>query len=399
MAFMQMMSEGGTSYWSWACSLTSVIRKTVSKHAIFKRMTPAWVATLKELLERVIAQQSATQVKQEVFKFFNRVLLQDSTTLKLPAVLSHHFKGNVSGGKQNALVKFQVIINAFGGGCALMEWINFTVNEQKLSDRILRVARAGDLVIRDLGYFVLQVFKQMNSKGIYFLSRCRYGVGFYQIDSGNEIQLQKLLRGKRHIDCEVICGTKEQLKVRLVAIKLSESIAAQRRRKAKQDRDKRLNHTKQYYQLLGYAIFITNVDEQIWDHQQIAEAYRVRWNIETLFKSWKSCFHIEKMLPEDRVHVLRTESILYLLLLYIAWFEMIVYIPLSYSAQLTASRGQNQTICLSRIKVANMMIKKIMDWITGTNLSMERELFYYCCYEKRKDRMNAKQFLQQFSNP
>ena len=272
-----------------------------------------------------------------------------------------------------------------------MEWMNFTVNEQKLSDRILRVARAGDLVIRDLGYFVLQVFKQMNSKGIYFLSRCRYGVGFYQIDSRKQIPLQKLLRGKRYIDTEVICGKTEQLKVRLVALKLNESIAAQRRRKAKQDRDKRLNHTKQYYQLLGYAIFITNVEKEVWDHQQIAEAYRVRWNIETLFKSWKSCFHIEQMIPEDRVHVLRTESVLYLLLLYISWYEMIVYIPLSYSAQ------QNQTICLSRIKVANMMIKKIMDWITGTlSTGMKRELFYYCCYNKRKDRANAKQFLQQW---
>ncbi len=86
----------------------------------------------------------------------------------------------------------------------------------------------------------------------------------------------------------MLCGKDKKLKVRLVAIKLSHEQAAQRKRKAKQDRDRRLNHSKGYYELLGYIIFITTVTEQIWNEQQVAAAYRVRWNIEIQFKSWKA---------------------------------------------------------------------------------------------------------------
>jgi hypothetical protein len=394
MAFMVMMSEGGKSYWSWACSLTTVMGKVVSKQALFYRMTDGWIATLKALLMHVMEQQSLRQVKGDLFKWFNNVWLQDSTTLHLPESLSDHFKGNVSRGKQKAVVKLQVIINAAASKCAVMKWVNFTVNEQRLSADILPIARAGDLVIRDLGYFVLKVFKQLDRAGIFFLSRCKYGVHFYEYNSKKPLSLHHLLSGKEWIDTKVICGSQEQLTVRLVALRLPAEQAAERRRKARRDRDRRMNHSKQYYQLLDYVIFITNVGQQTWNHRQIADAYRVRWNIETLFKSWKSGFHIEKMIPDDRIHVQRTESILYLILLYLAWFQIMVYSPL------LASTAQEQDKQLSIIKIVMLMRQKLLHWIYGHNdLNTQQELIYHCSYEKRKGRVNAKQFLQNFLSP
>lgn len=78
------------------------------------------------------------------------------------------------------------------------------------------------------------------------------------------------------------------LPLRIVMIPLSEQQVAEKIRKAKSDRDKRLNHSKDYYLWLGYNVFTTNVGDDVLDAPKIAKAYAVRWQIEILFKLWKS---------------------------------------------------------------------------------------------------------------
>jgi hypothetical protein len=382
---MQMMLEGSKSYWSWACFLRAVINKTVSKQAIFKRMTKSWVATIKVLLQEVIAQQVGTGIKPRLFKHFCNVLLHDSTTIHLPDVMQEKFKGNVSRGKKKSVAKLNIILNIFSGYCPVMEWTSYTVNEQRLSPTILQIAKRGDLVIRDLGYFVLDVFRQMQDGGIYFLSRWKYGVGLYDIYSGNAISLLKLLKSKKRLDCQVLLG-KEKLRVRLVAIKLANAQAEIRRRKARQNRNKRVNYRKDYYALLDYIIFITTVEHTIWNYRQVAEAYRVRWNIEILFKSWKSGFHIEPLIPEARTNTERVESTLYLMLIYIAWFQLLIYTPM----RLDLSNH------LSVIRMAKLIKRHTLDWIQGMSRSLKKEIEYYCCYDTRHDRVNAVAHLNQF---
>lgn len=61
--------------------------------------------------------------------------------------------------------------------------------------------------------------------------------------------------------------------------------------------------------------------------EQVAEAYRIRWNIEIVFKSCKSGLNIKQVIPADTVHTYRVESILYMLSLYILWFQKLIYKP------------------------------------------------------------------------
>ena len=385
-----MMSAGVKSYSDWACSLTTVIGKTVSKQAIFQRMTPAWVATAKALLREVISQQAQQQIKHSLFSGFINVWLQDSTTLHLPDALINLFKGNMSRGKQKSVAKLNVIVNALSGFCPVLEWMSFTINEQRLSSSIQAIAKKGDLVIRDLGYFVLESFKLFQAKGIFFLSRWKFGITLYDPETGKEVHLDKLLKGKNHVDQYLLIGKDKELKVRLVAIKLSDSQTSRRIRKARKDRDKRVNHSKKYYQLLSYVIFITNVDDQTWDYKQVAEAYRVRWNIEILFKSWKSGFHIQDIIPEARAHTERVESILYLILIFITWFQMLLYVPLRWAKEL---RGKS----LSLMKTVKYVANHLYDLInTQICLKRKRQIIYHCCYDKRHDRLNAIERLEKF---
>ena len=287
-----------------------------------------------------------------------------------------------------------MIIHAVSGLCPVLEWSSFTVNEQSLSKSILQTAKAGDLVIRDLGYFVLPVFQQLAASKIYFLSRCRYGVRLYHSPTGEEINLAQLLQGKTWLDQEVICGKENAVKVRLVAMKLSDTQTNERIRKAKHDRDKRLNHNQDYYTLLGFVIFITNVETEKWNSKQVADAYRIRWNIETLFKSRKSGFQLERLIPEARTNTCRVESILYLLLIYIAWFQLLIYAPLRWCAQ---KQTRNY---LSIIKVAKLIKSKQINWMnTELSEALKNEIIYQCCYDKRHDRVNEEMFLHHFLKP
>jgi hypothetical protein len=202
--------------------------------------------------------------------------------------------------------------------------------------------------------------------------------------------LKKLLAGKNILDAKVLCGAKERLRVRLVAIKLDEQQAAERIRKAKNDRDKRLNHDDDYYFLLGYVVFITNVGDDIWQATQVAQAYRCRWNVEILFKSWKSGLKADGRIPDARTKTERVESYLYILLLYLSWFHRLVFAPLRWAVY--KETGRHLSIIKAALWVANNI-----DWFfTGCSPKMKKEIKYYCLYDKRKDRDNAMQKLEVF---
>ena len=45
-------------------------------------------------------------------------------------------------------------------------------------------------------------------------------------------------------------------------------------------------------QLLGISIYITNVMQEVLTAEQVHEFYSLRWQVEIIFKTWKSIFHI-----------------------------------------------------------------------------------------------------------
>ena len=384
-----MMSYGSSSYAAWAQYLESITGCRVSKQAIFERMNSSWVLLVKQLLELALAQRIAKVDTKEIFKHFNRVLLQDSTNMHLPDYMASIFKGGFTKGKEKSIAKLNLVIDIFSGKFILMQWMSFTKTEQTIAGNILDLTKKGDLVIRDLGYSALGIFEKMTQKGIYFLSRLQFGISLFEAESQKPINLLKLLKGKSFVSLWVFCGKNKTTKVRLVAIRLSKEQAAERKRKAKHNRDKRANHNQEYYDLLDYVIFITNVTEDIWDEHQVANAYRIRWNIEIIFKSWKSGFNIKQLIPKDIKHTERIESVLYLIMLYLIWFQKLIYIPL----KLFADKHNYQ---ISIIKLSKSRLAKSNDWITNKVSSTDlKKLVLQCLYEIRHDRINAAQRFEQ----
>lgn len=96
------------------------------------------------------------------------------------------------------------------------------------------------------------------------------------------------------INLNVFIGTNDKLPTRLVIYRLSQEIVSERRRKASAAAKKKgRTLTKQYMEWLEFAFFITNVPQEVWPPEIIGTIYRIRWQIELIFKSWKSLLHID----------------------------------------------------------------------------------------------------------
>ena len=72
---------------------------------------------------------------------------------------------------KSATARIQLTMDLLSEGYKDISLGSFRDNDGKASKDILDIAKAGDLVLRDKGYWSLKVFQSLNDKGIYFISR------------------------------------------------------------------------------------------------------------------------------------------------------------------------------------------------------------------------------------
>jgi hypothetical protein len=101
-------------------------------------------------------------------------------------------------------------------------------------------------------------FEQIACKGAFFLSRLRPDTKRHDPRTGRELNLLGRLKAQGTLERKVWLGS-QRMPVRLVALKLPPQVAAERRREARMNRDKRCNPSARSLQLLGRSNFVTHV--------------------------------------------------------------------------------------------------------------------------------------------
>ena len=192
----------------------------------------------------------------------------------------------------------------------------YVKNDAASAGEGLEQLRRGDLFIRDLGFFVLPVLERLSDQGIQWLSRWKSDSSVFDL-GGHPLDMVQLLRDRHSLDRQVRLGQKERLRVRLVALKVPEAVADERRRKVR--RHHGYLPTKKHCWLLGWNIYVTNVSRDLWSTEQVARVYGLRWRMETTFKAWKQHFKLEDVPVGSPVQV---EVLLYARLLFISLFEV-----------------------------------------------------------------------------
>ena len=273
----------------------------ITKHAIYNRL-PSIALFLQQIFLQFmkIAVEKAVPAKTaEILFQFKDVKICDSTKITLPDKLADTWPG-LGGRNAKSSLKIQGLYSLISSSFSNLELTKAPGNDTTYNKSLVSMINKNELLITDLGYFCKTFFDQLASKGAYYLSRIRTNTAIYIEKAGQikEADLAQMLKGHNVIDTIVYIGVeyKEQLKCRLVAIRLPDEVVNERRRKAhKKANAKGKQLTSQEIELLAFNIIITNVGANMLCAEAVCDLYRARWQIELVFKTCKSYLNIDKL--------------------------------------------------------------------------------------------------------
>jgi len=228
---------------------------------------------------------------------FENIYLEDSTTVTLHEKLADEFRGS-GGSASKAAVKVDCIYELRNQRIAKITLKEGTNPDQNMAAAINDIMKPGDLRIADLGYFSVPSLMDADANSAFYLSRLLKSCHVYlQEDDQEPANLSEYLNRNfpdtHVIDLKVYIGKQERFPVRLIAYRLPQEVVAQRRRKARKSAQKKgRTPTRDYIGWLEFSFFITNVPDDIWPPEIPGTIYRIRWQIELIFKNWKSLLNI-----------------------------------------------------------------------------------------------------------
>jgi hypothetical protein len=268
----------------------------VTEKAIGQRFTDRLVQFLQEVLNRVVAHTLAVKsVPATLLQKFTDVRIGDSTTISLPDELEGQFPGCGGAGKTGkAAMKIQVLWSLVTG--QLLKWL---IEPGRASDATSEIAAAippaRSLSIFDLGYFSLERFARIGKAAAYWISRVQYHTTVFD-EEGKLLALLPFLRKQgTHglVDVPILLGESERLACRLIAIRVPAEMAARRRQQIRKNAcDHGREASREYLALQDWTIFVTNCPRHLLSWKEVVVLYRARWQIELLFKLWKSHNHL-----------------------------------------------------------------------------------------------------------
>jgi hypothetical protein len=272
----------------------------VSPEAIHQRMNKKAIAFLQDMLRQVLGKlQALTPVGDDgLFAAFTKVYLADSTGFALPDALHQTFPG-AGGSAAKAGAKIQAVWDyksSLFDHFALTPW---NIPDQRYVDTVVALAQKGVLFLFDLGYFKIQALARLATVGAYFCCRLNHQTNIYETVAGRvePVQLAAFLRTVAPdlllLEKAIFIGEKAQIASRLIAVRMPEAVVNTRRRIAQKNAQKKgYTPSQAHLSLLAWNLFITNVPATIWPMALVPKVYPIRWQIELIFKSWKSYLHL-----------------------------------------------------------------------------------------------------------
>lgn len=277
--------ERGTTSLRGFCRVADKLGIRLSEAGLHQRLDKTAVELLRQVSQIYLTQAGQGAVK-EILAPFPHLHIVDSTEIRLADGLRSVFRGT----RTASSLKVQLAYEYKQGHMEAIE-VEAGCHPDQKSDVGETVMESGDLVLFDLGYFDQKRLARLEMKGVFFVSRLHSQAGLYSTrDSRQALSLLEMVRdrGSRG-ELSGYLGSQERVAVRVLYYRLPKEIAAERRRKAHETARKRGTMCSQHsLDSLDWLFFITNAPAALLSLDQVAEVYRLRWQIELVFKVWKS---------------------------------------------------------------------------------------------------------------
>lgn len=278
----------------------------ITAQGIDARFTSPAADCLKRVVEQALDYLvQASPVALPLLRRFQGVYVQDGTTLRLPIELASLWAGSGNGAAPtSAALKVQVQFNLLDG-----EFLHLDVQAGRDSDRTAPMQRvqlpAGALRLADLGYYALPLWQEYDRQGVFWLSRLPPTQVVYT-ETGEVLDLPKVLpavEGPTY-DRPIQLSQLHRLPCRLVATRVPQAVADARRRKVRRDAQRKgYTSSARTLALCDWVLLVTNVPPQKLSSREVLVMARVRWQVELVFKLWKSQGKLDESRSEkpDRI--------------------------------------------------------------------------------------------------
>lgn len=267
-----------------------------------ERFTPDAVAFCRALLAETVATVIAgTPTTAALLAAFPAVYAIDSTTIALPDAMRDAFPatGGRGSAKDHAALKAHVGIEVITG-----RLLGPTLTPGRSSDRAAQpdtdAMPVGSLLLRDLAYWSLLQFRRERAQGFHLITRYKPQTKLIAPD-GRAQSLADLLTqlpaGTMTFDAWMRVGQQVKLPLRVLARRVSPELKAARIAAAKATvRRKRGAEAVLHPETLAlcaWDVVLTSLSAEEATADAVWLLWRVRWQVEQLFKHWKSHGKVE----------------------------------------------------------------------------------------------------------
>jgi hypothetical protein len=384
-AVLHATANALTSFASIASHTGDGDAEPCSRQNLFKRCNVFAVAFMRQVLDHAIALKAAALPVPLAAAFFKRIIIQDGSVIRLHDSAANHFPADSGAAGIKAMLRLQFAYDYKSGRTILVTPAAYSHTDTAAAGDLLDELEAGDLCLRDMGYYKAELFAAMASKGVFYLSRLKSEVKLPRGEGEPPMALDEFLRGVRGpvFDATTVkVGAVRGFGTRLVAVRVPETIAAERRRKLREEaRIRRKTPSALKLALADWTLFVTNIPPETAGPEDLRKLYGLRWHVELVFKALKGngCLRALAAHASNRHH------------LEVLLLGQLLQIVLNLRLWRLLSPARKGAPRLSLLKIAAMTRRTLAAlWLeSGGTKRWEnhmRTLRHQCRYDKRKKR-------------
>ena len=293
---MAFQTNKAASY-SEMSACASSLAMPMTAQGIEQRFNERSAQFLKSVLEYAVSVKLQGVEEQSIplLKRFKAIHIRDSSVITLPQALTDTWKGVGGTNGETAALKLQVSWEQCHGALDGITLQDGFCQDRTSPYQAMELSE-GELHIADLGYFSLEKLAQDHQKGVLWLTRLKFKTSLWD-EQGIALDLLSFLNGQtqRQLDIQICVGGKHQLSCRLLASRVPQEVADQRRQRIQETyRKKGRQPSAKLLQLAEWTLVLTNVPQEKLSVQEALVLLKIRWQIELLFKLWKRQLNLDE---------------------------------------------------------------------------------------------------------
>jgi hypothetical protein len=277
----------------------------VTRQAVDQRFRPPAVAffqaAFQEVLHESLDSRPLHPAAQALRAHFHAVKVFDSTHLAWPDQLQELFPA-CGGGGAAAGLKVLLSYEYIQSQLQPLQLLPSKCSDQGLADALASRVGPEELALMDKGFFKGPALRAMDQQGGYFIIPWPRSVSVAERDATGQrhaVDLVGRLKSTPEASVEIPAvhlgqGASELGPVRLLAYRFREEVANRRRAALREKyRTQGRTPTAEALELAGWLILVTNAPAAWLPLPLGGSLYRLRWQIELVFKQFKSVLRLD----------------------------------------------------------------------------------------------------------